>query len=248
MLGLRRECAENCRSAGPGSWHNVVSAGGWGRGVIMEFLFFLVLVAIWVVRYLINREQKDDTGWRPPTPRRRIGAGEPPGRSRTQTAPAHSLTEALARAEARREHDQRDEVELRYEAVDDREDRQPGEPIVEHLADWEPVTEESVAEEPVTEHRADGEPATEDSVAEEPVAAEPAPEESVAEPVATATSSAAGYASPGAAYSSSVYIPTSVYSTGYTSTSVYESGTSILSPDSGGEETQDEEGDDDSSR
>ena len=101
MLGLRRECAENCRSAGPGSWHNVVSAGGWGRGVIMEFLFFLVLVAIWVVRYLINREQKDDTGWRPPTPRRRIGAGEPPGRSRTQTAPAHSLTEALARAEAR---------------------------------------------------------------------------------------------------------------------------------------------------
>src|SRR5699024_7632286 len=147
-----------------------VSAGGWGRGVIMEFLFFLVLVAIWVVRYLINREQKDDTGWRPPTPRRRIGAGEPPGRSRTQTAPAHSLTEALARAEARREHDQRDEVELRYEAVDDREDRQPGEPIVEHLADWEPVTEESVAEEPVTEHRADGESATEDSVAEEPVA------------------------------------------------------------------------------
>ena len=70
----------------------------------------------------------------------------------------------------------------------------------------------------------------------------------MAEPAATATSSAAGYASPGAAYSSSVYTPTSVYSTGYTSTSVYESGTSILSPDSGGEETQGEEGDDDSSR
>ena len=67
-------------------------------------------------------------------------------------------------------------------------------------------------------------------------------------PAATATSSAAGYASPGAAYSSSVYTPTSVYSTGYTSTSVYESGTSILSPDSGGEETQGEEGYDDSSR
>lgn len=63
----------------------------------MEIWIILVLFAIWMVRILINREQKDDTRWRPPAPRRRTGSREPTRRSRTQTPPANSLTEALAR-------------------------------------------------------------------------------------------------------------------------------------------------------